>query len=128
MALNWHKSVILITGGTGSFGKAFVKFLLAKQHPKVIRVFSRDEFKQYQMQQEFCRYPQLRFMLGDVREYGRLKRAMQGVDVVVHAAALKQITLGEYNPFELVQTNINGTRNVIEAALDTGVKRVLLIR
>ncbi len=127
MALNWQATTFLITGGTGSFGKAFINFLLTKHRPKVIRVFSRDEFKQYQMQQEFSRYPQLRFMLGDVREYGRLKRAMQGVDVVVHAAALKQITLGEYNPFEPIKTNINGTRNVIEAALDTGVKRVLLI-
>lgn len=126
MKFNWRQSVVLITGGTGSFGAAFTKYLLKYCNPKAIRIFSRDEFKQYQMQQEL-NDSRLRFLLGDVRDKNRLYRAMTGVDVVVHAAALKQIPLGEYNPFEVVQTNILGTSNVIEAALDNQVKRAVLV-
>ena len=126
MKFNWRQSVVLITGGTGSFGRAFTRCLLKYQKPKVIRIFSRDEFKQYQMQQEFSD-KRLRFLLGDVRDKERLVRAMEGVDVVVHAAALKHIPAAEYNPFEPIKTNIIGTQNVIEAALDSEVKRAVLI-
>lgn len=126
MKFNWQKSVVLITGGTGSFGTAFARYLLTYHRPKAIRIFSRDEFKQYQMQQELADQ-RLRFLLGDVREKDRLVRAMNGVNIVIHAAALKQIPLGEYNPFEPIQTNIIGTKNVIEAALDMKVPRSILI-
>lgn len=126
MKFNWRKSVVLITGGTGSFGTAFTKYLLKYSNPRAIRIFSRDEFKQYQMQQKFAD-KRLRFLLGDVRDKDRLVRAMDGVDVVVHAAALKQIPLGEYNPFEPIKTNIIGSQNVIEAALNTQVERTVLI-
>lgn len=126
MKFNWQKSVVLITGGTGSFGTAFTKYLLKYSNPKAIRIFSRDEFKQYQMQQKFSD-KRLRFLLGDVRDKDRLVRAMDGVNIVIHAAALKQIPLGEYNPFEPIKTNIVGTQNVIEAVLDSGVKRAMLI-
>ena len=126
--MQWSKKVVLITGGTGSFGRAFVSYLLSKREPPVIRIFSRDEFKQFKMQQAMARNAaHLRFLLGDVRDESRLRRAMEGVDIVVHAAALKQIPLGEYNPFEPIQTNILGTRNVLEAALDAGVGKVILI-
>ena len=122
----WFDKVVLITGGEGSFGHAFVKYLLGKPQPPIIRIFSRDEFKQYQMQQEFSSN-RLRFLLGDVRDVSRLERAMDGVDIVVHAAALKQIPAAEYNPFEPIKTNILGTQNVIEACLNTGVKKAILI-
>src|SRR3989344_4398128 len=124
--MQWFDKVVLITGGTGSFGQAFVKYLLGKKQPPIIRIFSRDEFKQYQMQQEFTSH-RLRFLLGDVRDVNRLERAMDGVDIVVHAAALKQIPAAEYNPFEPIKTNILGTQNVIEACLNTGVKKAVLI-
>lgn len=121
---------ILITGGTGSFGKAFVKSVL-EHCPKIKRlvVFSRDELKQYEMQQEFPldKYPALRFFIGDVRDPGRLSRAMEGIDTVVHAAALKQVPAAEYNPFEFIKTNIMGAQNVIEACLDKGVRRVVAL-
>jgi len=121
---------ILITGGTGSFGKAFVKSVL-DHCPKVKRlvVFSRDELKQYEMQQEFPqeKYPSLRFFIGDVRDQARLSRAMEGIDTVVHAAALKQVPAAEYNPFEFIKTNIIGAQNVIEACLDNGVRRVVAL-
>jgi len=121
---------ILITGGTGSFGKAFVKSVL-DHCPKIKRlvVFSRDELKQYEMQQEFPhdQYPALRFFIGDVRDPGRLSRAMEGIDTVVHAAALKQVPAAEYNPFEFIKTNIMGAQNVIEACLDKGVRRVVAL-
>ena len=121
---------ILITGGTGSFGKAFVQSVL-DHCPKIKRlvVFSRDELKQYEMQQEFPRdkYPALRFFIGDVRDPGRLSRAMEGIDTVVHAAALKQVPAAEYNPFEFIKTNIMGAQNVIEACLDKGVRRVVAL-
>lgn len=121
---------ILITGGTGSFGKSFVKSVL-ENCPKIKRlvVFSRDELKQYEMQQEFPlrKYPALRFFIGDVRDPIRLSRAMEGVDTVVHAAALKQVPAAEYNPFEFIKTNIMGAQNVIEACLDNNVRRVVAL-
>ena len=121
---------ILITGGTGSFGKAFVKAVLEKC-PKIKRlvVFSRDELKQFEMQQEFPheKYPALRFFIGDVRDPSRLARAMEGIDTVVHAAALKQVPAAEYNPFEFIKTDIMGAQNVIESCLDKGVRRVVAL-
>ena len=121
---------ILITGGTGSFGKAFVKTVLAR-YPKIKRlvVFSRDELKQYEMAQAFdaTTYSGIRFFIGDVRDYNRLKRALEGIDTVVHAAALKQVPAAEYNPFEFIKTNILGAQNLIDACLDTGVRRVIAL-
>jgi len=119
------EKVILITGGTGSFGQAFVREAL-KHSPTSIRVFSRGEYAQWEMQQRFNNAA-LRFFIGDVRDRRRLFRAMQGVDYVVHAAALKHITFCEYNPIEAVKTNIDGSVNVIEAALDCGVDKVLAV-
>lgn len=121
---------ILITGGTGSFGKQFVATILLK-YPEIERlvVFSRDELKQYEMNQQFPigSYPQLRFFIGDVRDKDRLTRAMEGIDIVIHAAALKQIPACEYNPFEAIKTNIMGAQNVIEACIDKGVRRVVAL-
>ena len=117
---------ILVTGGTGSFGKSFVKYLLDKTDVKKVIVFSRDEFKQSVMQKEI-NDERLRFFLGDVRDLQRLERAFHGVDIVVHAAALKHVPLLEYNPFEAVKTNILGSQNVIDAAIDQGAEKVLLI-
>lgn len=121
---------ILITGGTGSFGRSFVRTVL-DHCPKVKRlvVFSRDELKQFEMQQEFpaSEYPALRFFLGDVRDSARLSRALEGIDTVVHAAALKQVPAAEYNPFEFIKTNILGAQNVIDACMDKGVKRVVAL-
>ncbi|MDH5642833.1 MAG: UDP-N-acetylglucosamine 4,6-dehydratase (inverting) [Gemmatimonadota bacterium] len=121
---------ILITGGTGSFGKAFVKTVLAR-HPNIRRlvIYSRDELKQFQMSQQFSgdRYPGIRYFIGDVRDLDRLRRAMEGIDVVIHAAALKQVPAAEYNPFECIKTNVLGAQNVIEACLDTGVQRVVAL-
>jgi len=121
---------ILITGGTGSFGKAFVKTVLTR-YPDIKRlvVFSRDELKQFEMSQEFpdSKYPSVRYFIGDVRDQPRLRRAMEGIDVVIHAAALKQIPAAEYNPFECIKTNVMGAQNVIEACLDTDVQRVVAL-
>jgi UDP-N-acetylglucosamine 4,6-dehydratase len=121
---------ILITGGTGTFGKAFVKTII-ERFPEVKRlvVFSRDELKQYEMGQHFpdSKYPALRYFIGDVRDADRLRRAMEGIDVVIHTAALKQVPAAEYNPFECIKTNVLGAQNVIEACLDTGVKRVVAL-
>lgn len=117
---------VLVTGGTGFFGKSFIEHLIADSGAQKIIVLSRDEFKQHQMQREFSD-GRLRFFLGDVRDADRLRRAFRGVDVVVHAAALKQVPALEYNPLEAVKTNIWGTQNVIDAALDTGVEKVLFI-
>ena len=117
---------ILITGGTGSFGQQFVRMLLAKYKPKRIAVFSRDELKQYEMQQEFGSNV-MRFFLGDVRDGDRLAQAMRGVDFVVHAAALKQVPAAEYNPMECIKTNIHGAENVISAALECDVDRVMAL-
>ncbi len=117
--------VVLVTGGTGSFGKKFVKKILEYDIKKVI-VFSRDELKQYEMAQEF-KDPRIRFFIGDVRDKDRLYRAFDGVDIVVHAAAMKQVPACEYNPFEAIKTNIYGAQNVIEAAIDRGVRRVIAL-
>ena len=118
---------VLVTGGTGSFGQKFVERLLQLGVCKKIIIFSRDEFKQHQMQQKLTNSKLLRFFLGDVRDLSRLQRAFSGVDIVVHAAALKQVPALEYNPLEAIKTNIGGTQNVIDAALDADVKKVLLV-
>ncbi|MEI7732395.1 MAG: UDP-N-acetylglucosamine 4,6-dehydratase (inverting) [Verrucomicrobiota bacterium] len=127
--MNWRDSVILITGGTGSFGKKFTETVLRDLQPKKLIVFSRDELKQHEMQQLFPpqKHPNLRFFIGDVRDRDRLQRAFTGVDVVIHAAALKQVPACEYNPFEAIQTNIIGAKNIIDAAIDRGVKRVVAL-
>ena len=117
-------SSILVTGGTGSFGKAFITELLANHDPKRVVIFSRDELKQYEARQMFENDPRLRWFIGDIRDEHRLRRAMHGVDYVVHAAALKQVDTAEYNPWEFVKTNVVGSQNVIEACIDTGVKKV----
>lgn len=128
LSRSFLNSVILLTGGTGSFGQAFVKYLLSKSSFKgVIRIFSRDEFKQYQMQSCYPDDLRLRFLIGDVRDIDRLNRAMQGVDIVIHAAALKHITVAEYNPFEVIKTNVLGSQNIIEASLNAGIKKAVLI-
>jgi len=124
--INLDNKTVLVTGGAGFFGKNFVKFLLNETNAKKIIIFSRDEFKQHQMDGELSN-ERLRFFIGDVRDLQRLQRAFARVDVVVHAAALKQVPALEYNPFEAVKTNIVGSQNVIEAAIDQGVGRVLLI-
>ncbi|MEU3274024.1 UDP-N-acetylglucosamine 4,6-dehydratase (inverting) [Saccharomonospora sp. NPDC006951] len=118
---------ILLTGGTGSFGKAFINFALTELDPRRLVVLSRDELKQYEVRRQFGDDPRLRFFIGDVRDRRRLERAMHGVDYVVHAAALKQVDTGEYNPFEFVQTNVMGSQNVIEAAIETGVRKVVAL-
>ena len=121
---------ILITGGTGSFGKSFVRSVL-EHCPKIKRlvVYSRDELKQFEMQQEFphTQYPALRFFIGDVRDQNRLTRALEGIDTVVHAAALKQVPAAEYNPFEFIKTNVLGAQNLVEACMDAKVKRVVAL-
>lgn len=118
---------VLITGGTGSFGRAFVKTMLEQTRAARIVIFSRDELKQWEMQQQFNDDNRLRLFLGDVRDVQRLQRAMDGVEYVVHAAALKQVPAAEYNPFEAVQTNILGARNVIDAAIDRSVRRIIAL-
>ena len=120
-----NKSV-LVTGGTGSFGKSFVKRLLKDDEVKKIIVFSRDELKQFEMQSDLDS-PKMRYFLGDVRDFSRLKQATDGVDVIVHAAAIKQIPAAEYNPMEAIKTNINGAENVITAAIDNGVQKVIAL-
>lgn len=121
---------ILITGGTGSFGHQFVNYVLEHYEPQKIIIYSRDEYKQFLMQNEYKNHPgfsKLRFFIGDVRDKERLYRAFDGVDYVVHAAALKQVPSCEYNPMEAVKTNINGAMNIVDAALDCGVKRVVAL-
>jgi len=129
MSLSNYSS-LLLTGGTGSFGKAFVKKVLT-DYPNIERlvIFSRDELKQYEMSQEFNQsdYPGIRYFLGDVRDQERLHRALEGIDVVVHAAALKQVPAAEYNPFECIKTNIMGAQNIVEACLESNVKRVVAL-
>jgi UDP-N-acetylglucosamine 4,6-dehydratase (inverting) len=124
------ESSILVTGGTGSFGKKFIATVL-KRYPEIKRlvVFSRDELKQYEMAQEFPpeKFRQLRYFIGDVRDLDRLRRALEGIDIVIHAAALKQVPAAEYNPFECIKTNVIGAQNVIEAALDAGVAKVVAL-
>lgn len=117
---------ILITGGTGSFGKQYVKTLLSKYKPRRVVVYSRDELKQFEMQQQFNR-AEMRYFIGDVRDEMRLKQAMKGVDFVIHAAALKQVPAAEYNPMECIKTNINGAQNVISAAIENEVEKVIAL-
>jgi len=121
-----NKKSVLITGGTGSFGQKFVETLLARFEPSRIVIFSRDELKQYEMAKKFAA-PCMRYFLGDVRDLPRLRRAFEGIDVVVHAAALKQVPAAEYNPFEYIKTNVLGAQNVIEACLDSSVSRVVAL-
>ena len=123
----YDNKTILITGGTGSFGQNFIKFLLNNFRPKKVIIFSRDELKQFNMQQELREHDNVRFFLGDIRDFARLRMAFEGVDIVVHAAALKQVPALEYNPFEAIQTNILGSQNIINAALERKVGKVLLI-
>ena len=123
--MNWQDKVVLVTGGTGSFGRKFAEVMLREYHPRKLIVFSRDELKQHDMRRDGFDHPSMRYFIGDVRDVDRLRRAMQGVDVVVHAAALKQVPVCEYNPIEAVMTNVMGARSVIDAALDRGVGRVV---
>jgi len=128
--LNLNGKSILITGGTGSFGKMFTKLILERNPDvKKLVIFSRDEQKHFNMAQEFPedKYPAIRFFIGDVRDKSRLVRAFEGIDIVIHAAAMKHVHLAEYNPMECVKTNINGAENVIDAALETGVKHVVAL-
>lgn len=125
MGIDWSEQTVLITGGTGSFGKKLVEVLLSEYHPKKIIILSRDELKQHDMRTGGFDDPSIRYFIGDVRDESRLRRAFQGVDIVVHAAALKQVPACEYNPNEAVLTNVIGGKNVIEAALDCDVKSVL---
>jgi len=125
--LNWSQESVLVTGGTGSFGKKFVEIMLRDYHPHRLAILSRDELKQHEMKSAGFDHPSLRYFLGDVRDVDRLKRAFAGVTVVIHAAALKQVPACEYNPFEAIQTNIMGGRNVIDAAIDQSVKRILAL-
>jgi len=120
---------LLVTGGTGSFGRALIRAVLKHHRPKRLVVFSRDEQKQYRMAQELTpeEHPCLRYFIGDVRDRERLRRAMDGIDFVVHAAAMKHVPIAEYNPFECIRTNIGGAENVINAAIDSGVERVLAL-
>lgn len=127
--MNWQNSTVLITGCTGSFGRKCTEVLLRDHHPKKLIAFSRDELKQHELRQLYPDGPNspLRFFIGDVRDRDRLQRAFHGVDVVIHAAALKQVPACEYNPFEAIQTNIMGAKNIIDAAIDQGVKKVLAL-
>ncbi len=125
--MDWTNKNILITGGTGSFGKKFVEVVLKEYHPERLIVYSRDELKQHEMRMSGFDHPNLRYFIGDVRDLPRLRRAFNGVDIVVHAAALKQVPACEYNPMEAVKTNILGSSNVVEAALDAGVEKVLAL-
>ena len=125
--MDWKNQVVLVTGGTGSFGKQFVETMLQEYQPAKLIVFSRDELKQHEMRVSGFDRPNLRYFIGDVRDQKRLERAMHGVDIVVHAAALKQVPACEYNPMEAIKTNILGSSNVIESALEAGVKKVMAL-
>ncbi|WP_371372072.1 UDP-N-acetylglucosamine 4,6-dehydratase (inverting) [Sporomusa aerivorans] len=122
----FNNKSILVTGGTGSFGRKFIEILLKKYNPKKVIVFSRDELKQFEMQQSFNQSC-MRYFIGDVRDEYRLEQAMYGLDYVVHAAALKQVPAAEYNPMECIKTNVNGAQNVINAAITCGVKKVIAL-
>ena len=122
-----ERSSILITGGTGSFGKAFTRWALDHLDPTRLVVFSRDELKQYEMRQQIGEDPRVRWFIGDVRDSGRLTRALDGIEYVVHAAALKQVDTAEYNPFECIATNVLGAENVINASIDAGVRQVIAL-
>ena len=125
--MNWSQETVLITGGTGSFGKKFVELMLNEYRPYKLIIFSRDELKQHEMRSVGLDGPNVRYFIGDVRDPQRLERAFAGVSIVVHTAALKQVPACEYNPFEAVQTNTLGAKNVIDAAIDRGVKKVLAL-
>jgi UDP-N-acetylglucosamine 4,6-dehydratase len=124
-----NDKTILITGGTGSFGKKCTEIILTRYKPKKVIIFSRDELKQFEMAQQFpdSKFPTIRYFIGDVRDKERLYRAFHGVDIVIHAAALKQVPAAEYNPFEAVKTNIVGAENIINVAIDQGVKKVIAL-
>jgi len=117
---------VLITGGTGSFGRLYVRTIFQRYKPRRVVVFSRDELKQFEMQQDFD-YPEMRYFIGDVRDYDRLRQAMRGIDFVIHAAALKQVPAAEYNPFECIKTNVLGAQNVINAAIENEVGKVIAL-
>jgi UDP-N-acetylglucosamine 4,6-dehydratase len=127
--MDWREEIVLVTGGTGSFGRHFTKVMLAEYKPKKLIIFSRDEVKQMEMRAIYddTGDSPVRYFIGDVRDYDRLRRAMNGVTTVIHAAALKQVPACEYNPFEAVKTNILGSKNVIDAALDTGVRKAIMV-
>jgi UDP-N-acetylglucosamine 4,6-dehydratase len=125
--MDWSNKVVLITGGTGSFGKKLTRIMLDEYNPSKIIVFSRDELKQHEMRAAGYDAHNLRYFIGDVRDLDRMRRAFEGVDIVVHAAALKQVPACEYNPMEAIKTNILGSSNVIDAALDAGVERVVAL-
>ena len=122
----FNNKTILITGGTGSFGRKYTKIILQKYKPKKIIIFSRDELKQYEMAQEY-NHTCMRYFIGDVRDYQRLKKAMKDVDYVIHAAALKHVPIAEYNPMECIKTNIDGAQNVIDAAIDNKVHKIIAL-
>lgn len=125
--MDWKNKNVLVTGGTGSFGKKFVELMLKEYHPAKIIVFSRDELKQHEMRVSGFNHPSLRYFIGDIRDLDRLMRSFEGVDIVIHAAALKQVPACEYNPLEAIKTNILGSSNVVDAALNTGVEKVLAL-
>jgi UDP-N-acetylglucosamine 4,6-dehydratase len=127
--MDLNDKTVLVTGGTGSFGKHFIKTVIARYKPRKLIIFSRDELKQFELQQEFphAEYPFIRYFIGDVRDRDRLELALNGVDYVVHAAAMKQVTTAEYNPFECIRTNVFGAENLATAALRAGVKRVVAL-
>lgn len=123
-----NNKTILITGGTGSFGKKFTERILKEYKPKKLIIYSRDEYKQYMMRKQFIKYDStLRFFIGDVRDKERMLRALEGVDIVIHAAAVKHVDIAEYNPLEAIKTNIDGARNVIDASLDRGVEKIVAL-
>lgn len=125
--MDFANKTILVTGGTGSFGQKFTEVVLREYNPYAVRIYSRGELLQLEMAQKFDNDERLRFLIGDVRDRERLERAMEGVDIVIHAAALKQIPTAEYNPIEVIKTNILGSANVVDAAINTNVKRVILV-
>jgi UDP-N-acetylglucosamine 4,6-dehydratase len=127
--MDLNEKAVLVTGGTGSFGKHFIKTAIARYKPRRLIVFSRDELKQFEMQQEFPveKYPFIRYFIGDVRDRDRLELALNGVDFVIHAAAMKQVTTAEYNPFDCIRTNVFGAENVVSACLRAGIKRVVAL-
>lgn len=125
--MDWSEQVVLVTGGTGSFGKKFIEIMMKEYHPAKMIVFSRDELKQHEMRTSGYDHPDLRYFIGDVRDSTRMHRAVQGVNIVVHAAALKQVPACEYNPMEAIKTNILGSGNVVESALDEGVGKVIAL-
>lgn len=125
--MDWNDKIILLTGGTGSFGQKFTEIMLSRYRPKIIRIFSRDELKQWEMQRKFNNDSRLRFFIGDIRDRKRLEMAFEDVDIVVHAAALKHVPVCEYNPFEAIKTNVMGAQNIIEAALSHNVDKVIAL-